>query len=288
MLGASLALALHHAGHTVLPTTRKPTAQAQRLEFAGLSVGYCDLIAEGPPAAQFDAFIHCAGTSPSPTAQPIQICLDNAAAAAKVAKFAHLTGARLLVYMSSLSVYGLIQSSEVDELSPRVNPDVYGASKYIAERIIEEAAPALCSVAIRLPGVLGPGAARNFLSQTRKHMLNHAPITAYNPTAPFNNACHVDDLTRFVQTLLSTDQRGFRTVTVGAGDHMPVRNILELIRARTCSRSDIAFVEDARTSFTISNRAAASMGYAPMSMKNMLETWLREESGPGKHPSDLG
>lgn len=277
MIGASLALSMHDVGHMVVPTTRRPTAHAQRLERAGLSVRYCDLISEGLPIAEFDAIVHCAGTSPSPTTHSAQICLDNVTATARVAEAAERAGARLLVYMSSLSVYGPIRSSEVDDASPRVDPDVYGASKYIAECIIKEAAPALCSVAIRLPGVLGPGAARNFLAQTRKDMLSHAPITAYNPAAPFNNACHVSDLARFVQTLLGTTECGFHAVTVGAADHMPVRNVLDLIRTRLHSKSDIAFVQSTRTSFTISNRAAVSMGYSPMGMCEMLETWLREE-----------
>lgn len=110
-----------------------------------------------------DAIVHVAGVSAADGVSSDEILACNVDGARNVIAYGQAVGAARIVYASTLSVHGQISEPEVDERTPVRDPDVYGASKHLAERLFAEAAGRLPCVAIRLPGVLGPGAHRAWL-----------------------------------------------------------------------------------------------------------------------------
>jgi nucleoside-diphosphate-sugar epimerase len=106
-----------------------------------------------------DVLVHTAATSlatqpdhPAPAGDFEQ---DNVVATERLLDAAAAAGCRRVVLLSSVSVYGHITASEVDETTPLVDPDPYGASKRGAEVLLEQRADAMAGLAVRLPAVVG-------------------------------------------------------------------------------------------------------------------------------------
>jgi nucleoside-diphosphate-sugar epimerase len=164
----------------------------------------------------------------------------------------------------------------VDETTPVRNPDVYGASKYLAERMLAAVADQLPAMAIRLPGVLGAGAHRAWLPVVLEKFRVNQDITIYNADAPFNNAAHVDDLGIFFAQLLHHDWKGFFAFPVGAAGTIPVRGAVERLRAALSSSSKIVTDPAIRPGFAISSDRAMAFGYRPMHIHAMLDRYVQE------------
>ena len=57
-------------------------------------------------------------------------------------------------YLSTRDVYGKIQEKKLEENTKINNPDIYGHSKLIAEKILQESFPVII---LRLPSIIGLG-----------------------------------------------------------------------------------------------------------------------------------
>jgi nucleoside-diphosphate-sugar epimerase len=223
-----------------------------------------------------DAIVHAAATSPSPGISADRILRDGAEATRNLLEFASATGARRIVYLSSLSVFGRIEVDRVDEATPVCDPDLYGASKLAGEVLVEAACTSdgglAAGLSIRLPGVLGAGAARNWLSRVAADLAAGQEVRIYNPEAPFNNAAHVADLAPMVARMLTADWKGYDRVTVAAGSETTVRGAVTRLAAAIRSRSPIVVGTALRRSFTVSSdRACARHQYNPMTIEQMLD-----------------
>jgi nucleoside-diphosphate-sugar epimerase len=226
-----------------------------------------------PP--RIDGIVHAAARSPSPGVTTGDMVRDNVVATARLIDYATTAGARTFIYLSSLSVFGAIVVPVVDETTAIVDPDVYGVTKYLGEAMLRDLA--LRSMAIRLPGVLGPNAVRNWLTGVLAAAQAGREIACYNPLAPFNNAIHINDLSDFTAGLLgAADWTGHHTVTVGARSCTSVREAVQIIIDTLGSRSSIRISDAPRPGFTISSAAAQRFGYAPMDMESMLRQFATE------------
>src|SRR5207247_6321073 len=106
----------------------------------------------------FDAVVHTAATSPADGVSAARMARDNVDATLALLDIAEEWQCRAFVLFSSLSVSGKVAGPVLDEPSPIVNPDAYGATKRIGEILLAERAANLPGLALRLPGVIGPGA----------------------------------------------------------------------------------------------------------------------------------
>ena len=83
----------------------------------------------------------------------------NVIGARNLARYARAAHIKKVIYTSSISVYGDIHEPYLQETHPITNPDDYGLTKYLAERVFAEAEGLSC-VALRLPEILGKWAHR--------------------------------------------------------------------------------------------------------------------------------
>jgi UDP-glucose 4-epimerase len=237
-----------------------------------------DLAAPSELPAKIDAVIHIAATSPAPGVAADQIVRDNVVGTQRIVEYAERAGAAMLVFASSMSLYGRIAVEEVDEATPRQDPDLYGATKYIGEALLAAGSGRLPALALRLPGVIGLGARRNFISDVMQRLLRDEPINAVNPDARFNNAAHVADLSAMIAGVLRKPFAGFDAVTVAARGMTTIREALERLKARVGSRSEIRFQPSDRRSFTVSShRAIERYNYDPMEIGDMLNRYATAE-----------
>lgn len=271
-LGRYVAVELAERGHDVVGVirTREPAGLRTRIELvqSELSTG------SGLPS-RYDAVFHAAATSPAPGVSTSAMTVDNVDATRALVRHSERAGAKCFINCSSLSLYGRIVTSIVDERTPVSDPDVYGQTKLLAEALLAETS--IPSISIRLPAVLGRGATRNFLATTAQKLLLGQPVSIFNPASSFNNAVHSIDIASFASSLLTQSWHGHRVVVVSARGFTTVRNCVERLRVKLGSRSEIQSSRSQKRAFLIdSTMAQERLGYSPMDILDMMDLFARD------------
>jgi nucleoside-diphosphate-sugar epimerase len=277
--GSQIALEIAARGYEVFALIGSRRGRLPDPVPANVTVLQGDLAAEPALPDHVDAIVHAAASSPAPGTSP-DLVRDNVVATRRLIDYAKRAGARKMIFLSSLSVHGAINADRVDETTGFAEPDEYGRTKRAGEELLG-AERALASIAIRLPGVIGRGSVRNWLTQVMEAARQGRAIRLFNPYAPFNNAVHVADLGRFVLGLLQRDWRGFDALPIGAAGMTTAMKAVTLLVDAFGARSRIEVDPAPRRGFTISSeRAIARYGYAPMEITAMLARFAEENRRP--------
>jgi nucleoside-diphosphate-sugar epimerase len=276
-------------GATVFASYRKPDSRLDHLQgLPGVHLVQVDVSERdnfGRLPRQADAVVHIAGASVDRPGSIGQFISCNVVGAGNVARYAKAVGAKKLVYTSSISVYGEIRVPVLQETYPITNPDDYGLTKYLAERLFAETEDLPC-VALRLPGILGKGAHRAWIpSLLHRVMRGERKATIYSPESFFNNAAHVDDISQFIWALLNAPITGFEAVNVAADDRMMIGEVIELMAEMLNEKIEVTIVPAPKPSFTILSNRAKELGYKTRSIRKMLRCYF-EESRLGKVMAD--
>jgi UDP-glucose 4-epimerase len=279
-VGGHVARHLADKGHEVIGTYRTTAPMASSPAATGLTCIALDVANAGGFAhlpASIDAIVHVAGVSSAPGIPLGDMLACNVDGARNVLDYALRAGARKIVYASTMSVYGRIEVPVVGPGTPIVEPDVYGASKYLGERIFAAEAARLPAVCVRLPGVLGKGAHRAWIPTLVEKIAAGKPVTIFNPDAAFNNAAWVDELARLFEATLVRDWTGFHAFPVGAGGMTTVRKAVEILFAASGKVPRFEIGESRGGSFTInSGYARETFGYNPGMIESMIRTYAED------------
>jgi nucleoside-diphosphate-sugar epimerase len=273
---------LLRAGHEVTATYRTHDARIASLtgHSTRLKLVTVDLAEPRDFAAlpqQIDAVVHVAGISTTPKGDVDDLLRCNVFGTRNVLRYALAAAAQKLIYTSTLSVHGRIDTPVVDHRTAIVEPDVYGASKYLGERLLAAESARLPSLALRLPGVLGQGSHRAWLPTLTERAKAGQDIVIYNADGDFNNATHVDDLGEFVVSLLDRDWSGFHAMPLGAAGAMKVRDVVSILLNAVGSSSRVAATRSASPCFTISSvYASERFGYRPTPIDALLNRYAAE------------
>ena len=272
-IGGHLAAAMARNGNDVVALIRRSAAgildrhKNVRIERVDVATG------AGPlPTGRFDALIHCAAAIPSAVPDEAELTRINIEGSLRLFEHAVKSGARVIVFCSSMAVYGRIAVNIVDPDTPVSDANAYGRSKLAAERMLAElsrAHPGLRALSIRLPGVVGAGSHHNFLSDTMGRLAAGEMISVRNPDALFNNVVHIDDLARFACTLLTALPRGHQVTTIAAVDPLPVREVVGILHAAAGGAGEIRYRSEGH-SFLISNEHARALGYRPTTVRDAV------------------
>jgi UDP-glucose 4-epimerase len=255
--------------------TERVRARSRQLEL--VQVDLADAAALSRLPKRIDAIVHIAGVSTMPGVSVGEMLACNVDGARNLIEYALSAGASRVVYASTLSVHGEIAEPVVDETTPVRAPDVYGASKLLAERLFAAHAHRLPCVAVRLPGVLGRGAHRAWVPTLLENLKAGREVTIYNPGNPFNNAAHVEDLSDLFHNALRGAIAGFCAFPVGADGSMTVGGLVDKLRHLTPSKSVVRVDSQEKPGFTISSDFAKSrFGYRPKDIHQMLEQYCSE------------
>ena len=275
-IGRHLALAMAHHRHEVVALVRRsPSALHQQ---AGVRIACTDLAkADALPREPFDALIHCAAAIPSAVPDEAELTRVNVGGSRRLFAHALDAGARVIIFCSSMSVYGRVAVDVVEPDTPINEPNAYGRSKLAAEHMLAEFSritTGLRALSIRLPGVVGPGSHDNFLSETMRCLAAGESVVARNSDALFNNVVHVADLAGFVAAALGRLPLGHRVTTIAASDPLPIREVVAILE-RAAGRNGAVRFEPGERSFLISSEDARSLGYRPATTRDSVERFAR-------------
>lgn len=285
-VGRHVAVAMARGGHDVVALVRRPRPAVLEQQ-ARLAVESADLAqAERLPPGSFDAVIHCAAAIPAKVRDKAELFRVNVEGSRHLFEHAMHVGAGMIIFCSSMAVYGSVTDDVADPNTPIREPNAYGRSKLEGERLLADlsrAHPRLRALSIRLPGVVGPGSHDNFLSDTMVRLAAGQTAVVRNPDAPFNNVVHVDDLARFVDTLLGSLPAGHRAITIGAKNSLPIRDVVAIMAA-AAGRTGAVHYENGGRPFQISSEHARLLGYEPATVRDSVERFapgVRRGAGRG-------
>ncbi|CCN16461.1 NAD-dependent epimerase/dehydratase family protein [Bordetella bronchiseptica] len=195
LVGAEVLASLRHLGREAVGVGRQMNAQrpAQVVDLAG-SEAAAALRCLRESGRPIDAVVHCAASFPAAfdSAEAVAIAQTNRRIDSTVIDFCHEIGARL-VYCSSSSVYGRLDSTEVAESRALERATGYVAEKIWAEEEIAKRLPSYAT--LRLCAPYGPGQkTRTVLRIFIERALQGAPILYFGTGSREQDFVHVRDI----------------------------------------------------------------------------------------------
>jgi nucleoside-diphosphate-sugar epimerase len=271
-LGGHVARRLAEAGFDVIAATRAspvepPASPAAARRFSPIKID----LASGTLPSPIDAIVHAAATSAWSGIAIEQILTDNIVAMQALRRHAIAAKASAFVFFSSMSAFGTIRTSVLNEAEPSVDADTYGLSKLVGEKLLQEVSGILPSLSIRLPAVVGRGSRRNWPSECLRKLKAGEPLEFFNPDGPFNNVVHERDIAPFVAGVLARGLLASEMIVVGSAGQTTIARAVSLLVDGTKSQSRVSVVHPNRAAFLIdSAKAVRQFGYAPMDVQTAL------------------
>jgi nucleoside-diphosphate-sugar epimerase len=225
---------------------------------------------------EVDALVHTAAASTARRGGIDEFIACNVMGARNVARYACAARIKKVIYTSSISVYGDVHEPHLQETYPITNPDDYGLTKYLAERIFAETEGLSCA-ALRLPGILGKGAHRAWIPTVLCRVAEgDHKATIYSASSLFNNAAHVYEISEFVWLLLNSPMSGFNAVNLAAANPITIREVIVLMAEILGESIEIIERPALKPSFTISSERAELLGYKALPIKQILRRYFEE------------
>ncbi len=210
-------------------------------------------------------------------ASATNLAQNNCTATTLLTEYAVESGVGSVVFLSSVSAFGEVPSSV--HATPEwgsLRPGTYGASKLFGEEVIRSAR--LPALVLRLPGVLGPGASVGWLPSTILRLRDCKPVSVYAPDSAFNEIVHVEDVVTFLASLIHDIPKTFTVASAGTRDFMTVMQVVNYLRSRVKSTSEVRLVHSNRSPVHVDPSAAFRLGYPEAEVRDVLDRHLRENS----------
>jgi nucleoside-diphosphate-sugar epimerase len=276
-VGGFLARSLAERGCNVTAMTRRDSAEAKALP--GLRWRKGDVRASGALPERFDVLLHCAAEIPARCADPKALYQDNVDLARASFEQALTAGARIIVFTSSISVYGAITVPVVEEETPPRHPDDYGRAKWDAERLLQACVRdrgLFSGLSIRLPGTVGKGSHDNFLSYALQRILAGEAISGRHKDAMFNNIVHVGDLAHFVSSWIASPRPGYHVSNIASREPMAIGDMFSWLFACAGKPERITYSVEGKAPFQISLARAMALGYHPATVRDSVAAFVRD------------
>jgi nucleoside-diphosphate-sugar epimerase len=179
--------------------------------------------------------VHCGAISGPMLARdaPELLFRTNVTGTLNLLEAARHARARRFVFCSSLMVYGANDGSPLEEDSPLLPSDAYGASKVAAETIVDAYAAhhGLDAVSARLAWVYGP---RRRTPCGLRRMLSDAlagrPTRLQSGLSAMRQYVHVDDVAAALLALLRAPHLPRRSYNVSGGDFRGFAEVVDAVR----------------------------------------------------------
>lgn len=215
----------------------------------------------------YDIMIYSASTI---NAEPLKLIQDNVLSAISIIDFCKKHNVRRVIYLSSDSMYGGIDTDEVSEKVVMVNPDFYGTTKYLAEKIIMESG--IPYYILRMPGIVGKIWRNTYLCRLFERLCRNETITVYNAGKLFNNVIDIDDLVHFIILLCNLDREDSEIFLLGNTEKIELIKMVNYIKRLCGSTSKIDLkTTSGKRYFTLNVSKAVEYGYSSKSIWNIIE-----------------
>ena len=178
---------------------------------------------------------------------------------------------RYFVYFSSVSVYGKQDRVDVDEDSPLVGIDLYGASKLFAEQYLKTI-DKIKFLILRLPAVLTKKA-DTYIAKILNDLKQDIDIILTNYDKQFNNFISVEDIARFIKQY--NFDKHIEIVNFASNQEQTLYEVVLYLKELVKSKSNIICRDTQSRYYNICiDKLKNRYNFTPLSYKKSLKNWV--------------
>nr|AIA18302.1 NAD dependent epimerase/dehydratase family [uncultured bacterium] len=187
---------------------------------------------------------------------------------------------RLIVYTSTLSVYGRPAIIPVDESSPAGGTLPYSATIRWAEQLLETFQRYSRIVVLRLPSLYGTGQTDSFIDGLARTAQRNEPIELFSRGDLIFDALHVSDVVRAIENCMAQPPGdAFSILNLGCGERTKTSEYAPALVNALESKSVIVPVDDEASEFDFYadiSAARQQIAFAPMSLEESMKVYADE------------
>jgi UDP-glucose 4-epimerase len=187
---------------------------------------------------------------------------------------------RLIIYTSTLSVYGRPAIIPVDESNPAGGSLPYGATKRWSEQLLETFQRYSRIVVLRLPSLYGVGQADSFIDGLARTAQLNDSIPLYSRGELVRDALHVSDVVRAIDNCIAhRPDNAFSILNLGCGQRIKTSEWAQALVDALESKSAIIPVDREASQFDLYadiSAARQQIAFAPMSLAESMKVYADE------------
>lgn len=187
---------------------------------------------------------------------------------------------RLIIYTSTLSVYGRPALLPVDESNPAGGTLPYGATKRWAEQLLETFQRYSKIVALRLPSLYGAGQEDSFIDGLARLAERDEPIELFARGELIRDALHVSDVVKAIDNCIAHPPHdAFSILNLGCGASITTAEYARALVDALDSKSAIIPVDRDASQFSLYadiSAARQQLAFAPMSLADSMKVYADE------------
>lgn len=184
---------------------------------------------------------------------------------------------RLIIYTSTLSVYGRPSVIPVDEAGPAGGTLPYGATKRWAEQLLETFQRYSRIIVLRLPSLYQH---ESFIDKLARLAQRDEPIELLARGELVRDALHISDVLRAVDNCISQPPaERFTILNLGCGKRITTMEYARALVEALGSKSDITPVDRVTSDFDFYadiSAARQQIAFAPMSLAESMKVYADE------------
>lgn len=216
---------------------------------------------------KFDVVIHAAGSAWMGL-DSINYIKSNIITSLNLYNFLKKIKLKAFFYISSRDVYGDVRSKILSEDSDKINPIVYGQTKYISEKIFEGLDN---TIILRCPSILGIGT-HGWIDGIVQKLKKNKVIFFKN--TKFNNFIHASELPNIILKILKKKIKN-NYYLLGCSNIVFSRKIVSFLKKKLSSSSKIYEIKGAGSFYTISVEKISKI-HKTMTVEKTLNFYAEE------------
>jgi len=187
---------------------------------------------------------------------------------------------RLIIYTSTLSVYGRPSVIPVDESAPAGGSLPYGATKRWGEQLFETFQRYSRIVVLRLPSLYGAGQADSFIDGLARTAQLNDSIQLFSRGELIRDALHVSDVVRAIDNCIAhPPDNAFSILNLGCGQRTKTSEWARALVDALDSKSAIIPVDREASQFDLYadiSAARQQIAFAPTSLSESMKVYADE------------
>ena len=187
---------------------------------------------------------------------------------------------RLIIYTSTLSVYGRPSVIPVDEASPAGGSLPYGATKRWAEQLLETFQRYSRIVVLRLPSLYGADQQESLIESLASTAQRDEPIELLARGELVRDTLHISDVLRAVDNCIAQPPaESFTILNLGCGKRITTMEYARALVEALGSKSDITPIDRVTSDFDFYadiSAARQQIAFAPMSLAESMKAYADE------------
>ena len=222
--------------------------------------------------------IHCASVTP-PTNKQTDCFKTNTAMDTALIKAVKKSKIKKIIFLSSISVYGIKKNRIINENSNFSKPDLYGLSKRITEVNLKKISKQnnINVIVLRLSTVIGKNCHSTFLSRLSENIKTLNEIIIYNPKSYYNSCIHISNLNLIINKLIKFNQKvKFDIINIYSKHPIKLKSIFSLFKQKLNKKVKFNKILSKKKSYLVKSVNAERYNLKFSSTKSNLKKFISD------------